>query len=99
MDTAVTLTTLPPAINNAPFGGQAALLRDMLAYEDRAATRRNTSREDGWFLISTSSGKRRGGNVSLMGPNDHVITAYPDHGHALAVGMGMNECMAELFEK
>lgn len=39
------------------------------------------------------------GCVSLMGENDHVITAYRDHGHALAVGMGMNECMAELFGK
>jgi pyruvate dehydrogenase E1 component alpha subunit len=39
------------------------------------------------------------GTVSLMGKNDHVITAYRDHGHALAVGMGMNECMAELFGK
>jgi pyruvate dehydrogenase E1 component alpha subunit len=39
------------------------------------------------------------GCVSLMGANDHVITAYRDHGHALAVGMGMNECMAELFGK
>jgi len=37
--------------------------------------------------------------VSLMGENDHIITAYRDHGHALAVGMGMNECMAELFGK
>ncbi len=32
------------------------------------------------------------GAVSLMGENDHVITAYRDHGHALAVGMSMNEC-------
>ncbi len=39
------------------------------------------------------------GCVSLMGEHDHVITAYRDHGHALAVGMGMNECMAELFGK
>ncbi|MGH8047022.1 MAG: thiamine pyrophosphate-dependent enzyme [Chthoniobacterales bacterium] len=39
------------------------------------------------------------GACSLMGENDHVITAYRDHGHALAVGMGMNECMAELFGK
>ena len=37
------------------------------------------------------------GTVSLMGDDDHVITAYRDHGHALAVGMSMNECMAELF--
>lgn len=39
------------------------------------------------------------GCASLMGENDHMITAYRDHGHALAVGMGMNECMAELFGK
>ncbi|MCB1210739.1 MAG: pyruvate dehydrogenase (acetyl-transferring) E1 component subunit alpha, partial [Verrucomicrobiales bacterium] len=39
------------------------------------------------------------GVVSLMGENDHIITAYRDHGHALAVGMTMNECMAELFGK
>jgi len=39
------------------------------------------------------------GTVSLLGKDDHVITAYRDHGHALAVGMGMNECMAELFGK
>ena len=37
------------------------------------------------------------GTCSLMGNNDHVITAYRDHGHAIAVGMSMNECMAELF--
>ncbi|MFP4282846.1 MAG: pyruvate dehydrogenase (acetyl-transferring) E1 component subunit alpha [Opitutales bacterium] len=39
------------------------------------------------------------GTASLMGEHDHMITAYRDHGHALAVGMGMNECMAELFGK
>jgi len=31
--------------------------------------------------------------------NDHFITAYRDHGHALQVGMSMNECMAEVFGK
>ncbi len=39
------------------------------------------------------------GCISLMQENDHVITAYRDHGHALAVGMSMDECMAELFGK
>lgn len=34
-----------------------------------------------------------------MGENDHIITAYRDHAHALAVGMTMNECMAELLGK
>jgi len=39
------------------------------------------------------------GTVSVCDDDDHIITAYRDHGHALAVGMGMNECMAELFGK
>jgi len=39
------------------------------------------------------------GCCSLMGPDDHVITAYRDHGHAIAVGMDMNPLMAELFGK
>ena len=39
------------------------------------------------------------GTISLGGADDHYITAYRDHGHALAVGMGMNECMAEMYGK
>ncbi len=39
------------------------------------------------------------GTISLGGKDDHYITAYRDHGHALAVGMGMNECMAEMYGK
>jgi pyruvate dehydrogenase E1 component alpha subunit len=39
------------------------------------------------------------GTISLCGENDHVITAYRNHGHGLAVGMSMHECMAEMFGK
>lgn len=39
------------------------------------------------------------GSVSMMGEDDHIITAYRDHGHALAVGMEFDECMAELYGK
>ncbi|MEJ6718261.1 MAG: pyruvate dehydrogenase E1 component alpha subunit [Akkermansiaceae bacterium] len=39
------------------------------------------------------------GAASLMGDHDHMITAYRCHAHALAVGMGMDECMAELYGK
>ena len=39
------------------------------------------------------------GCASLMGEHDHMITAYRCHAHALAVGMNMNECMAELYGK
>lgn len=39
------------------------------------------------------------GTLSLRGENDHNITAYRCHAHALASGMNMNECMAELYGK
>ena len=39
------------------------------------------------------------GSVSMLGKDDHIITEYRDHGHALAVGMDFDECMAELYGK
>jgi pyruvate dehydrogenase E1 component alpha subunit len=39
------------------------------------------------------------GCCSLMGKHDHVITAYRDHGHAIAVGMETKPLMAELYGK
>ncbi len=39
------------------------------------------------------------GCCSLMGKHDHVITAYRDHGHAIAVGMDTKPLMAELYGK
>lgn len=39
------------------------------------------------------------GCCSLMGADDHVITAYRDHGHAIAVGMDTKPLMAELYGK
>lgn len=39
------------------------------------------------------------GCASVRGDHDHIITAYREHGHALAVGMDMNSLMAENFGK
>lgn len=39
------------------------------------------------------------GSISVLGPEDHIISAYRIHGHAIAVGMPMNELMAELYGK
>ena len=36
------------------------------------------------------------GSIAATEARDHVITAYRDHGHALAVGIPANETMAEL---
>lgn len=39
------------------------------------------------------------GTMSALREDDNIITAYRDHGLALAKGMTANECMAELFAK
>lgn len=39
------------------------------------------------------------GTISVLGKNDHIISAYRIHGHGLCVGMSMNECMAEMYGK
>lgn len=39
------------------------------------------------------------GSISVLDQEDEIITAYRDHAHGLAVGMSMNEMMAELFGK
>ncbi len=39
------------------------------------------------------------GTVSALNDNDPILTAYRDHGLALARGMSANKCMAELFGK
>jgi pyruvate dehydrogenase E1 component alpha subunit len=39
------------------------------------------------------------GAMSVLGPEDSMITAYRDHAHALARGMSSNEIMAELYGK
>lgn len=39
------------------------------------------------------------GTISVLGPDDQIITGYRDHAHAIAVGMPMNDLMAELYGK
>jgi len=39
------------------------------------------------------------GAVAAVRDDDYIITAYRDHGHALARGTSPNACMAELFGK
>lgn len=68
-------------------------------FEQAALKHYNQGRMGGFLHLYIGQESVAVATASLMGENDHIITAYRDHGHALAVGMGMNECMAELFGK
>ena len=78
------------------------LLRDMVRirrFEQASLKHYQAGKMGGFLHLYIGQESVAVGSCSLMGPDDHVITAYRDHGHALAVGMSMNECMAELFGK
>jgi pyruvate dehydrogenase E1 component alpha subunit len=79
------------------------LLRQMLRirrFELTALKQYQTSGQMGGFLhLYTGQESVAVGTLSLCGDDDHVIAGYRSHGNALAMGMSMNECMAELFGK
>ena len=104
MDTAVT----SPAPAQAPINvvlkpeEKLGLLRDMLRirrFEQRSLKAYQGQKMGGFVHLYIGQESIAVGVCSLMGDHDHVITAYRCHGHALAVGMSMNECMAELYGK
>jgi pyruvate dehydrogenase E1 component alpha subunit len=78
------------------------LLRQMTRirwFEQVALTKYQGGKMGGFLHLYIGQEAVAAGTMSLLGENDHVITAYRDHGHALMSGMGMNECMAELYGK
>jgi hypothetical protein len=77
-------------------------LRDMFRirrFEQTSLKYYNLGKMGGFLHLYSGQEAVAVGTISLLGENDHFITAYRDHGHALAVGMDMKPCMAELFGK
>lgn len=77
-------------------------LKEMLRirrFEERSLRAYQQGKIGGFLHLYIGQESVAVGSLSVCGDNDHVITAYRDHGHALAAGMNMNECMAEMFGK
>jgi pyruvate dehydrogenase E1 component alpha subunit len=78
------------------------LLREMYRirrFEQTSLKYYNLGKMGGFLHLYTGQEAVAVGTISLLGKDDHVITAYRDHGHAIAVGMDMKPLMAELFGK
>ena len=78
------------------------LFRQMMRirrFEERCLRAYQQGRIGGFLHLYIGQEAVAVGCCSVMEKNDHVITAYRDHGHALAVGMNPNELMAELYGK
>lgn len=93
---------------NAPINaslnaeGRIELYRKMVRirrFEERSLRAYQAKKIGGFLHLYIGQEAVAVGCCSLMGPDDHVITAYRDHGHAIAVGMDTKPLMAELFGK
>jgi pyruvate dehydrogenase E1 component alpha subunit len=79
-----------------------SMYRNMLLqrrFEERAAQMYGRQKIAGFLHLYIGQEAVSTGCVKAIRDSDYVITAYRDHGIALALGMSADECMAELFGK
>jgi pyruvate dehydrogenase E1 component alpha subunit len=79
-----------------------ALLRQMMLirrFEEKAKQAFTQAKIKGFCHLYNGQEAVAVGSISVLNEDDAVITAYRDHGHALARGSDPNACMAELFGK
>lgn len=98
----------PSAFRDAPVNAalskeeRIALYRCMVRirrFEERSLRAYQAKKIGGFLHLYIGQEAVAVGCCSLMGKDDHVITAYRDHGHAIAVGMDTKALMAELYGK
>lgn len=104
METATSRSTYADAPVNTALTSETKLaflhqMHRIRVFEQTSLKYYQTGKMGGFLHLYSGQESVAVGQVSLLGEHDHIITAYRDHGHALAVGMSMESCMAELFGK
>ncbi len=87
-----------PAPDEAAF--RKELLRSMLLqrrFEERSAEAYALGKIGGFCHLYIGQEAISTGTMSLLRPDDYVVTSYRDHGQALARGVSPRSVMAELF--
>ncbi len=77
-------------------------LRDMLLireFENRCGQAYQQAKIGGFCHLYTGQEAAAVGTINSLNHDDPIVTAYRDHGHALARGMDPAACMAEMFGK
>lgn len=77
-------------------------LRDMLLireFENRCGQAYQQAKIGGFCHLYTGQEAAAVGTINSLNHDDPIVTAYRDHGHALARGMDAGACMAEMFGK
>src|SRR5213082_3779911 len=76
-----------------------ALMLLIRRFEERASQLYQAQKIGGFCHLYIGQEAVVVGAVAAVRDDDYIITAYRDHGHALARGTSPNACMAELFGK
>ena len=97
-----TTPPMPPAekIAGTDVAMRKELLRSMLLqrrFEERCAEAYALGKIGGFCHLYIGQEAISTGTMSMLRPDDYVITAYRDHGQALARGISPRAIMAELF--
>jgi pyruvate dehydrogenase E1 component alpha subunit len=77
-------------------------LRDMVLireFENRCAQAYQQAKIGGFCHLYIGQEACAVGTIQSLNHDDPIVTAYRDHGHALARGMSARACMAEMFGK
>lgn len=97
-------TTPEAAVQNAGLSNeqlidmyrQMALIR---VFEERCQEMYTRAKIGGFLHLYVGQESVAVATMAALKPEDHVITHYRDHGHAIARGLEINPLMAELFGK
>lgn len=92
----------PPATEHLPKDKLVDILYQMMLirrFEERTMQAYQQARIGGFCHIYIGQEATAVGAVAALKDDDPIITAYRDHGHALARGMHPNYCMAEMYGK
>src|SRR3954471_4341602 len=88
----------------SPKGSDPALNRELLhsmllqrRFEERCAEAYALGKIGGFCHLYIGQEAVSTGTLSILRPDDYVITTYRDHGQALARGIPPRAIMAELF--
>ena len=90
----------PAAMGGTTREERRALLKSMLLqrrFEERCAEAYALGKIGGFCHLYIGQEAISTGTMSMIRPDDYVITAYRDHGQALARGISPRSIMAELF--
>jgi pyruvate dehydrogenase E1 component alpha subunit len=102
MTSAKTTLSRPPAGPSANLADDVLIrwLHDMFLireFENRTAQAYQQAKIGGFCHLYIGQEAAAVGTINAVNRDDPVITAYRDHGHALARGMSARACMAEMY--